>query len=347
MNFSISISKVSTKKWLLLLPLFIGSFALLLIFFINIVIDPYGEYDFVHTALNKKKYFADANTTSVMLAQHLKKAPYTLVFGTSRSNHISDKFLQTPILNFSSSLYGRPTDVLFFLKHLSNEQRKNISEIYYLVDLGCMIDSHYNTDPSRFTFDYYFKTILSLSRKKLLRSFNTIMRNLFDKGGYYIDHHGAVVTRVFSDYEPTKEDLEHNRNAYYFSCEEKAMDALSEIDAFCRQNQIGITYFTDIFSSACLQHINFDCLSTFLTKVTNHLPALYCMMYIPEYSCNFTNFYDRDHHKDNITEIQCMILKSEEKERYKVTKEGVQEYLISLKKSQAKRESIYKYSKQD
>lgn len=323
---------LGAKKWLIFLPMAILTFMLAWLFSINILVDPYSEYQIFSHSLNKHKYFTDRETSPVLLAQKLTQKPYALVFGTSRSNHISEEHLNQDVLNFSSSLYGRPSDVNYFLQNLSNQQRSNITEIYYLIDLSCFIPSTYDTNPAKREPSYYFKTIKSLGRLKLLRAISTLLRNGLNQCGYYINDNGSVVTSEFAQYYPTNEERIANKNKFVIECHDEALNDLSFINAYCKEHNIHITYFTDIFNICCLEHLKFETLVPFFTKIVDTIPSLYSMMYLPNYSENMSYFYDRDHHKDELTKLQCEILQSPEKiKEFLVNKENVSTYLNTLK----------------
>lgn len=333
-NSRASSKSLSAKQWLCALPIIVIAFLLIALFMINVLIDPYGEYQLISHPLNKNKFYADSKTSPVSYAQRLKKKPYALVFGTSRSNHISDKHLGQDVLNFSTSVSGRPTHVNYFLKHLSQEQLSNIREIFYLIDVICFVPSEFHSNPSKKDFSYYLGTIKSVNRYKFGRAISTLLRNTVVKCGYYISEDGVVVSEKFDQYHPDQEEIDRDRNSYLISCHEEALQNLSEVQEFCTKNNIRITYFTDIFNVHCMQCWNFESLAQFMTKITKRIPHLYSLMYMEGFSSQMEYFEDLNHHKDELTVLQCDILKSAKKlEQYKISSDNVQDYLNTLKQA--------------
>ena len=128
------------KKYLIYLLSVLFIPPLFLFFIINILIDPYGENYIFKTSFNQYKIFSKPSAASHLL-DLLEKNKYALVFGTSRIGLIDANATGEPTLNFRNSVYGYPSDVYKLLSMLNDQQIKNISKIYYLIDTHALKSS--------------------------------------------------------------------------------------------------------------------------------------------------------------------------------------------------------------
>lgn len=332
---------MSEKQWIIKVSLFFALFCLLFLFIINIAVDPNAEYLLWTHPLNKNKYFATDKTTPIVLSQKLKTKPHALIFGTSRTNSVSEDNIGKEVLNFSSSLYCRPADVYYFLQHLSSKQKTNVSEIYLLIDPQCFYPykSIYQNIVLEFDFSYILNTLKHISRDKCLRAISTVIRNVSDNNGY-VNENGVVVHAKHPPYNPSLKELEEEKNGASYVYDEETIEYLRKINVFCTENKIPITFFTGIFNHYYLRQLNFQNFANFLTKVLDKIPCLYSFLYLEDVSNNLSHFYDFGHYKQEITDLQFQILRSEELSKaYKISKENISNYLHSLQNDHPRNDS--------
>ena len=106
-----------------------------------VAVDPYAEH-----GDEAGLYLAFNQNTIHRYQEYLSQAPYTLVFGTSRSHMFSDGVTGRKVLNLHA-VYGWPDTVSRFLEDLDDTQRNNVQGIIYLIDLhtfrhGDTLDNH-------------------------------------------------------------------------------------------------------------------------------------------------------------------------------------------------------------
>ncbi|NDV22176.1 ankyrin repeat domain-containing protein [Desulfovibrio sp. JC022] len=228
---------MSTRNWTITTLSALAAIIFALIFTVNIVIDPYGEFRIIESDFNKFK-FKTLNTSALNVASKLYDGKYTLVFGSSRTMLVSEEILGGPVLNFSSSIYNNPGDILALLKMLDERQIKNIKQIYYLIDINSF---HYlESAPelaSKTTF--FLEKFRNIGPNKLKDAWRCLLDNLTPHPGKLnnIDEFGVLHKKEtpYKDKPPIFSS--HYVTSYY-------LEKLTAIDALCEKNSIKIIYFS-------------------------------------------------------------------------------------------------------
>jgi hypothetical protein len=179
---------MNKRKFFYLISIIIFSYL-----FINIIvnhfIDPYMEFK---NDLFKYHYKHSAES-AVLLSEKLKQSKYNLVFGTSRTHHISDNDLKYPTLNLHS-IYGTPYAALDFIKSLDQNQLNNINNIYFELSditydgLNKYIYINYNN----YLYNY-IAIIKKTNLNKIIDSFFTIKNNYHNNSSVYINNNGSLI----------------------------------------------------------------------------------------------------------------------------------------------------------
>ncbi|ACS81668.1 ankyrin repeat domain-containing protein [Maridesulfovibrio salexigens] len=228
---------MTIRKWTILTISTLAALIFALIFTVNIVIDPYGEFRLIEGKYNKLK-FKSLKSTARNVASKLYEGKYTLVFGSSRTMLISEEILGEPVLNFSTSIYNNPGDILALLNTLDEKQVKNIQQIYYLIDINSF---HYeNSAPELSSKSTLFlESFRNIGPDKIADAWKCIIDNLGPKSEQpnFIDEFGVL----------HKEGTSYKNNAVVFSSHSVTnyyLDKLSKINNFSKSHNIKTIYFT-------------------------------------------------------------------------------------------------------
>ena len=230
--------------------------------------------------------------------EKLKYNKYTLLFGTSRSQKVSTRELNIPLLNFHN-IYGEPDSVYNFLSQLDRNQIKNIKHIYYLISIDTMRDSGLKINYKKNSFldkIIYSLPLQSSTIKSILRD---IKYNLFPSTIFYnIDNDGSLLVK-----DKSQSSILNRKIIVSSSIEKikltKSIQTLLEINQFCVNNNISITYYTPTFSDKYILHKDtVEFLWTVL--LDGGLKGFYATYYIDNFSnnCNnnmYYNFTDETH----------------------------------------------------
>ncbi|WP_421903769.1 ankyrin repeat domain-containing protein [Maridesulfovibrio sp.] len=249
------------KKWTIATIGTVAFIVLSLILAVNIVVDPYGEYRIVEAPFNKLKFKAQ-KTSALQVASKLYDDEYTLIFGSSRTMLISEDILGEPVLNFSTSIYNNPGDILALLETLDEKQIKNIKQIYYLIDINSF---HYqNSAPELASkLALFMESFRNIGPQKIEDAWQCITENLgpeSDKPNY-IDEFG-VLNKEEAPYKDKKPFFSsHYVTSYY-------LDKLTEINSFCKKNSIPTIYFTIPWIKPFAENQSF-----FLKKIMRKIPT--------------------------------------------------------------------------
>jgi len=313
------------KRFLILIPIVSIVMYVFIFIIVNIAVDPYREYGLTNT----KIYFQSYYTVPFKMYQKLSHENYILVFGTSHSSTISSEILNHPTLNMSTSVYGNPADVYYFLANLDKRQILNIDKIYYLIDYHIFEDkiSDYADINFNSKIDFIYQTANNLNKKKLLRSVDNILKNILGNNTTEITDNGEFVY---------VRPVAYNNIVYdekiRFTVSDKAFEFLAKIDSFCKEQNVEIIYFKSIFSRYFLQNVDYESVRSQLSSVLNIIDEVYCLMYVEGVSENLNNFRNPTHHINKAAEIEINILQSPKlRKRYRVTKENLDDYMKYLK----------------
>ncbi|TIH18041.1 ankyrin repeat domain-containing protein [Marinifilum sp. JC120] len=228
---------MTIRKWTILTISTLAALIFALIFTVNIVIDPYGEFRLLEGDHNKLK-FKNLKSSARNVTSKLYDGKYSLVFGSSRTMLVSEEILGEPVLNFSTSIYVNPGDILALLKTLDEKQIKNIKQIYYLIDINSF---HYeNSAPELASKSALFmESFRNIGPEKIEDAWNCIADNLGPESEQpnYIDKFGVLHKKNNSYKNNVVVFSSHFVSQYY-------LDKLAEINSFCKTNRIKIIYLT-------------------------------------------------------------------------------------------------------
>lgn len=230
---------MTARNWTIKTVSALAAIVLTLIITVNFVIDPYGEFRFFEGNYNKLKLKAE-KTTALNVASKLENAKYALVFGSSRTMLIDKDILGKPVLNFSTSIYNNPGDILALLKMFNEQQLKNISEIYYLIDINSF---HYSAAAPEMADkgSLLLETVRNVGPEKIEDAWKCLKANLegYSETDYpnNVDKFGSLhkMDRGFKEEIPFFDS--HFLTPYY-------LNSLSEIASFCKKNTLKIKFFT-------------------------------------------------------------------------------------------------------
>lgn len=260
-----------------------------LIVTVNLIIDPYGEFRLIEGNYNKLKLKAE-KTTALQVASKLNDGKYALVFGSSRTMLLSSEIMGEPILNFSTSIYNNPGDILALLKMLSKKQLANITNIYFLVDINGF---HYTaTAPEMANKNRLFlETLRNIGPKKIEDAWNCLVANSKQYGNENfpnnIDSYGTL----------HKVDKPYNEKDLFFSSNfvtRYYLKSLRSISIFCKKNKIKTLYFTTPWFQSFVQEQQ-NKINSIFTKVTTASGSLYCFQLNTDLTGNADLFSDPSH----------------------------------------------------
>ena len=210
-----------------------------LIITVNLIIDPYGEFRLIEGDYNKLKLKAE-KTTALQVASKLNYSKYALVFGSSRTMLLSSEIMGEPILNFSTSIYNNPGDILALLNMLTKKQLANVTDIYFLVDINGF---HYTATAPEMSSKcrLLLETLRNIGPKKIEDAWNCLAANSKQYGTENfpnnIDSYGTLHKVDKPYHEKPSFFSSHFVTQYY-------LESLRNISIFCKHNKINSFYFT-------------------------------------------------------------------------------------------------------
>jgi len=287
-------------------------------FLVSVVIDPYDDLNLFKEDFNKKKFRFSYNTTPFKLFNKLKKNRYDLVFGTSRTGRFNSSMVRGYMLNFSA-LYANPADVYNVIVQLSEQQKKNIGTIYYLVDTHVFKDktSLYEKLNLNSKLDYYKQVFFGLDMKKIESAISCVKKN-FSGSNQYVDEYGASIFENDPVFNPATV-IEHYRIP---SFTKDSIDYLKKIDIFCKTNNIKIKYFTPVYNIWYLRIANMDLYKKQFKAFLSAIDGIYDFHLVDDISYDYKNFSDSDHFNTDTSRKVMLSLQNEENVTF-VTKENI------------------------
>jgi|AGTN01.2.fsa_nt_gi hypothetical protein len=199
---------------------------------VTYAVDPYAESE-----RDQGFYFASRPTTVVRYRALLRESPHALVFGTSRSHMVSDRFLGEPVLNLHA-IYGNPLAVEHFLGGLDQVQAAHVTRVVYLLDLHVFADQDY------LTLDYYEGNLSNLWYRLsnlwpyLVDSYQRVALNIRGNPRFHLDRQGYLVQNLPAVTSGTPEEpkgILFGNNAF---------KALASIHEYCSKHNIPIEFIT-------------------------------------------------------------------------------------------------------
>ncbi len=260
-----------------------------LIITVNLIIDPYGEFRLIEGDYNKLKLKAE-KTTALQVASELNDGKYALVFGSSRTMLLSSEIMGEPILNFSTSIYNNPGDILALLKMLSKKQLANVTNIYFLVDINGF---HYTATAPEMSSKcrLFLETLRNIGPEKIEDAWNCLVANNQQYGNdnfpNNIDSYGTLhkVGAPFKAKDPFFSS--HFVTPYY-------LKSLRNISIFCKQNKIKTLYFTTPWFQPFVQEQQ-NKINSILDKAATASGGLLNFQLRTNLTGNTTLFYDPSH----------------------------------------------------
>jgi hypothetical protein len=225
--------------------------------------------------------------------KNLEKQEYYIVFGTSRTNAMSEKTFGSDTINLSSYVYGNPISVDKFLKTLSKKQVKNIKRIYYALDIKCFQKDRYLVDYEKFTIlSFIFNQLKNISKESISKSIGDVLLNLgYIENNFYLSKNGNVIAlkdkRFDGRFINGRERLKGK--TYYLA-------NLKNVDDFAKKNNIEIIYFSPIFSGPYIQHdLDKDFIYGLYKDILEVINNMYFFFYIEDISNDLSLFSDYAH----------------------------------------------------
>ncbi|WP_031482580.1 ankyrin repeat domain-containing protein [Maridesulfovibrio frigidus] len=209
-----------------------------LIVAVNFVVDPYGEFRLIESDYNRLKLKAE-KTTALHVASKLYEGKHALVFGSSRTMLLSSEIMGQPVLNFSTSIYNNPGNVLALLKLLDKKQLANITHVYFLIDINSF---HYTKPANEMTGKnaLLLETIQNIGPEKITNAWDCLLKNNGPHNNTisikYIDEFGSL----------HKKDSPYNDKQVIFSSHTVTkyyLESIANLVNFLENKNISTTYF--------------------------------------------------------------------------------------------------------
>lgn len=252
---------MNPKKWTTYTLAVLVGLLSFLIFSVNFVIDPYGEFRFVESVFNRFKFEAHM-TTALQVASKLTNSKYSLIFGSSRTMLISEHLLGEPVLNFSTSIYRNPGNVFAFLEMLNDQQVKNIKHIYMLIDINGF--GYTNIAPEMVSRNKLrLAAFENISPKKCLDALDCMRRNICSSSqpkDNYIDEFG-VLHALAHKFEDKSITFKSECSNYYIT-------KLLSVKHYCSTYNIPVTFFTVPWFRSLPEKLQID-----LNKILNEIKS--------------------------------------------------------------------------
>ncbi|GEM_PF-2490684 len=250
-------------------------------------VDPFGERE----SHGPMKTFASNVLTADKYLHQLQEGPHILVFGTSRSRHLSSELVGEPVINLHA-IYGNPHAVKGFLDRLNPQQIKNIRRVIYLLD-------GHTFDGKKYFDETDYKSVLSSfiyrvknTKSYISNSISKIKYNYTSSYASWIDDTGAthnINDPVFTGYMPKFNEEQH-------SITQDNLILLKEIDSFFKNYGIDVSYVRPPLPMAYLHKIDQSFILDPVRIFSNTLPdGIYDLTYTPGVSENNKYFWDETH----------------------------------------------------
>jgi len=313
------------KRYLLFTFLSFGVFTSAIIMIINLLIDPYREFEIFST----RKFSSSPDTGPFKAFTKLRTDSYILVFGTSHSATLSQTVLGDKVLNLSTSVYGYPVDAFYFINGLTKQQSRNIKRIYFLVDHFALkeVSPRYRGVDFNSYGDFLHGSIRNIGPIKILHSLDTVIKTITKHYSQFITENGEVIVLRERKYS----FLRGTEKVRFASSKNQAI-YLRKIADYCKAKGIEIVFFNSILSKFYLEQLAFESIEDHFVTLLDEIDEIYSLMYVDGASDELNNFRDPSHHIFKLTKLEAEILLSEERrERFRINRDNLQDYLRWLK----------------
>lgn len=280
-------SKIS-KKFVRLIILFSVSLYLVMIsivFYAELI-----NHQFI-TIDNTFPYKSNPNQTRNLLKK-LHHEKYSIIFGSSRIQQLSDSIVGDSILNLNY-IYARPDSIYNFLKKLDKTHWKNIEKVYVFLDFHALSSKKYLVDvdevfSKNLKFDFFFQILKFSNLSQVKNSILYLMEIVFDNQKVKYDEFGVRITekRIWSGINPVR----LNNNSYTYELGK----FVGYIEKLCNDMKKEVVFLTPIVSKKYYEQHK-DILNNFTSVILQNINEFYFFYYVKEISDNRQNFRDESH----------------------------------------------------
>lgn len=320
--------KYVSKLWksLLLLSIFI-------IVFVNLIIDPYKEFDLFRFTLNQKQYF-QSDLSAVRLSDLLQSDKYSIVFGTSRSKRLDSEMLGENIINFYP-VYGKPRDIYNFLLLLNQTQVENIDKIYILLDYQVYKKVTFFNINSLNYGNRLIESLKNLNYSKIERVALSIFYNQTNYDYYFINNGSyfykeRIINKILFEKDIDRQTKEKIKKEQKFLIEE--VKWLSKIEEYAKRHNKKTIYFTSSFYDLWSKKMDFETMRNLRKEFLKHIDGFYEFQYIPQITNDYTKFDNPTHLAMDGMKKVAEVLREENKSFYTNAK-NFESRMIELKSS--------------
>lgn len=220
---------------------------LLIVFTVNILIDPWGEYRLLEHGYNRYKKEVRSSSLGPLLSK-LSQKPHVLVFGTSRSAKINSQMLGDDVLNLSMEVYGKPENVYRFFHLLDGAQRSHIKKVYYLLDEHTFGNFWKDEILYESPFDLELDKLTNINIGKIGAAIETIRFNDDIASGQlkdyaYFNTEGSQINVISQEKRAKRQAFDPNLDFYKTIVSSNQLKYLSKLDTFLEKERIPIFYF--------------------------------------------------------------------------------------------------------
>lgn|GEM_PF-6452226 len=271
---------------------------------LDVVVDPYGEVGLFHTRNLYLDHFSGAYAAYARLE---RPGTQDLVFGSSLSGTIGPEQLKAPVLNLSSTVYGKPENIRDFLAGLDAAQWSHIGRVYCLADIRLMDGQPGDYQGRDFHSQWrrWLEAVRNINGTKVFRALDKLRANLGGDMPAYVDGDG-VLRRTGP--RPFKTDNYFESYGRDLNYSQRQGDALRQVDQLLRAHQKPVTYFCTVLSDYFWCRMNPASIEPHYRCILDAVGSMVCLDYVPAYSSRMDLFRDEVHHEDSLTDWECSIL---------------------------------------
>lgn len=226
----------------------------------------------------------------------LSGGSYSLSFGTSRSNQLSEELVGRPLLNMSY-VYGNPSVVADLLDRLTDEQWRNVDKLYFLVDLHTLDAARHVREIEELLDDNslagaWWSALTSYGFDALVGSIRSVVWNLVGGHRYYIAEDGNVV-----DVSNRRYNGILSIQACWIDAKKRKLDAaasLARIATISKRHGVDTVFYTGIFTPGYAIS-EYEFIRRHAEVVLQHIGEFHMFYFVPEISTDFSLFVDESH----------------------------------------------------
>ncbi|HTB34640.1 MAG TPA: hypothetical protein VK842_07230 [bacterium] len=306
---------------------FLGLAAALTFVGVDLAVDPYNEFGLSPL----RKVFQDHYSGAYAAYAKLESPGVRdLVFGTSLSGTLSPAQLKAPLLNLSSSVYGKPVNILAFLAGLDEAQWSHIRRVYCLVDIrmldaapGDYADRDFHSAWQRWT-----EPLRNINGTKVFRALDDLKQNLNGRMAAYVDADGVVHHLGLKPFQPAGYVSDYGADLSYSP---QAGAALRQVDQLLARHLKPVTYFCTVLSDYFWCQVNPATIAPHYQCIVEAVPSFLCLDRVPAFSPRLDLYRDEVHHEDAITDWEAgMLLDPKAARPYVIDKSNYKRHVAAL-----------------